>query len=193
MPQGEAVIDQTLQGKKLAKPYSRAVLSMVPTSSRPQSGYKKPFESINDLPVHPATRAQIFYPVSESRHFTREDAAKVFDPALLPADKRIPHPDLVEIERAASMGMTTADQQEAQRARLEKARAEKEKKEKRRQAELDKIQTVQGRRWEFKFQDISVENVGKDGRDPRGVGWRYGFPHEDRKRGQIKIPTRVDA
>ena len=41
-------------------------------------------ESINDLPVHPATTQQIFHPTSESRVFTRADAARVFEPTLLP-------------------------------------------------------------------------------------------------------------
>lgn len=47
-------------------------------------------------------------------------------------------------------------------------------------------------RAEFRFRDISVESVGKDGRGREGVGARYGMPHEDRKRGIIKIPTKVE-
>jgi len=58
---------------------------------------------------------------------------------------------------------------------------------------LKKMKTVPGRRWDFVFQDISVDTVGQDGRSPKGVGWRYGFPHEDRKKGQVKIPTKVEA
>ena len=49
------------------------------------------------------------------------------------------------------------------------------------------------RRWDFVFQNVSVDHAGKDGRGAKGVGWRYGFPHEDRKKGQVKIPTKVDA
>ena len=46
------------------------------TPHRP--GSKKPVmhESINDLPVHPWTRRQVFHPTSESRAFAREDAAR---------------------------------------------------------------------------------------------------------------------
>lgn len=40
-----------------------------------------PHESINDLPVHPLTNPQIFWPVSESRQFTRVDAGRVFSAA----------------------------------------------------------------------------------------------------------------
>lgn len=47
-------------------------------------------------------------------------------------------------------------------------------------------------RWEFRFKDISVDSVGRDGRDRRGVGARYGIPPQDRKKGMIKIPTRVE-
>lgn len=47
-------------------------------------------------------------------------------------------------------------------------------------------------RCEFRFRDISVEFAGKDGRDPRGIGMRYGLPPQDRKKGQIKIPTKVE-
>ena len=54
------------------------------------------------------------------------------------------------------------------------------------------VKTKETPRWEFRFRDISVESVGKDGRSRSGVGARYGMPHEDRKKGQIKIPRRVE-
>ena len=45
----------------------------------------------------------------------------------------------------------------------------------------------------FKFQVVKVdERVGQNGRGAAGVGARYGVPHPDRKKGQIKIPTRVE-
>lgn len=47
-------------------------------------------------------------------------------------------------------------------------------------------------RWEFRFRDISVEDAGMHGRGRRGVGARYGMPHEDRKKGMVKIPRRVE-
>lgn len=47
-----------------------------------------PHEPINDLPVHRLTEPQIFYPVAESRQFTREDAGRVFSAAPgLPVEK----------------------------------------------------------------------------------------------------------
>ena len=161
---------------------------------RPGKGERPvPHEPINDLPVHPATRQQLFVPVSESRNFTREDAARAFDDTLLTADKRIPHPELVIVERERLAGISNEERVRLAAARMELEKRRKEKAEKKTQDELNKTQTVPGRRWDFVFKDISVENVGPDGRDPRGVGWRYGVPHQDRKKGQVKIPTRVDG
>lgn len=184
------------QGKKLAAPYSKAVLAMLPQTPYVRQGKGErpvPHEPINDLPVHPATRQQLFVPVSESRNFTREDAARAFDETLLTADKRIPHPELVIVERERLAGISNEERVRLAAARMELEKRRKEKVEKKRQDELNKTQTVPGRRWDFVFKDISVENVGPDGRDPRGVGWRYGVPHQDRKKGQVKIPTRVDG
>jgi len=163
----------------------------------PQTPYNerapKPHESINDLPVHPATRRQIFLPASESRHFTRKDAAKIFSPTLLPADARIPHPDLIDIERDLQSGMPREARLEAVRQRDEAKRLLREKKvQKKLDWERDNVVVVPRQRWDFRFQHISVEEAGRDGRGKRGVGWRYGAPHEDRKRGQVKIPTSVE-
>ena len=150
-------------------------------------------ESINDLPVHRATELQVFHPVSESRQFTRRDAGKVFDRKLLPAEDRIPHPELVQLEKWRFEGLErekrTAKQREANEAEQAK-RKETERIQRAREArEVTKAETG---RSVFRFQDIKVESVGKDGRDRRGIGARYGIPHQDRKKGQIKIPTRVE-
>lgn len=151
-------------------------------------------ESINDMTVHPATRQQIFYPTSESRQFTRADAAKAFSSTLLPADKRIPHQTLLMIEnwnqdpkidkqeRLRRLHQWDKDQAEIKAAAEEKRLA----------WEARTKKTVQGRRWDFTFQDISADEVGKDGRSRKGVGYRYGMPHTDRKRGEVKIPTSVE-
>ncbi|KAI9832134.1 MAG: hypothetical protein M1819_004485 [Sarea resinae] len=185
--------DWEKKGKKFPKPYARAVLSMLPqTPFNPDSPMSH--ESINDLPAHPATMQQIFYPTSESRHFTRADAGKVFDPTLLPADDRIPHPELITLERERLEGVPRAERIARQRERLRLEVAQKTERERLRaenEAREVKAVTPPGARWEFRFREISVQDVGKDGRAPGGVGWRYGIPHEDRKKGQVKIPTRV--
>ena len=150
-------------------------------------------ESINDLPVHRATELQVFHPVSESRHFTRRDAGKVFDRNLLPAEDRIPHPELVQLEKWRYEGVERekrlAMQREANAIEQEK---KKEAERARRVREAREVKRAETARSVFRFQDIKVESVGQDGRDRRGVGARYGIPPQDRKKGQIKIPTRVD-
>lgn len=150
----------------------------------------KPHESINDLPIHPATGTQIFHPTSESRVFTRADAAKVFDDNLLPADDRVPHPELALQHKDYKSGMTAeeiSDRQAERDAEIEVRRLRLEKKKR-----GGSVKAIDTRRWEFRFTDINVDKAGKDGRGPHGVGWRYGMPLMDRKRSQVKIPTRVE-
>lgn len=173
---------------------------MLPTTpyidpSKAENKGKRPIthEPINDLIVHPATRQQLFVPVSESRHFTRVDAGKAFDNNLLPADARIPHPELVQAERELAEGLTFEQRTKLAEERLQVEDAEKRKQEAKKQAELRALKVVPKRRWDFVFQDVSVESVGRDGRSHKGVGWRYGVPHQDRKKGQVKIPTKVEA
>ena len=188
----EYCTDRISQGKTLAKPYSEAVLAMLPTTPFDSAAAGTPHESINDLPVHSATRQQLFYPTSESRQFTREDAAKAFSPTLLPADKRIPHPQLVQLERwnAEEISRPERLKRFAEMEDRETAAAEEKARKQREWAERTQ-RTVQGRRWDFQFQDISADAVGKDGRSSKGVGHRYGMPHTERKRGEVKIPTSV--
>ncbi|KAK0618639.1 hypothetical protein DIS24_g11669 [Lasiodiplodia hormozganensis] len=182
------------QGKPMAKPYSKAVLGMLPTTWLARNLASQPeHESIADLPVHPATRQQLFWPTSESRRFTRTDAAAAFAPGLLPADKRIPHPDLVAAERDEFAGLAWDERIQRQHVRNARHAQEKLKREAKAREVAARTTRVPGRRWDFKIQDFSIEQVGRDGKNPGGVGWRYGAPHEDRKRGQIKIPKKVDV
>jgi len=111
----------------------------------------------------------------------------------MPADDRIPHPEMIEAIKDRMNGMNVREVKEAQQARID-AMAQK-----RRDAEAKKAEqlacsttVVEGKRWDFKFVDCKVDATGKEGRSPSGVGWRYGFPHEDRKKGQIKIQTKVE-
>ncbi|TID20491.1 eukaryotic mitochondrial regulator protein-domain-containing protein [Venturia nashicola] len=193
--------DWVQQQKPLAAVYSRIVLGMLPrTEEWPKQQFDrrtnkpKPIkwhEPVNDLPVHPATTQQIFHPVAESRAFTRADAGRAFHPDLLSADERVPHPEMIQIERLARTHPSTPETLEFKRqlAAAEKEAADKylERKKKRE----EKVQVYHGQKYDFRFQDVSVDSVGKDGRSRAGVGWRYGMPHEDRKPGQVKIPTSV--
>jgi len=188
------------QGKTLAIPYSKAVLSMLPTTpfidtSLPKNKNKRPIphEPINDLIVHPATRQQLFVPVAESRRFTRVDAGKAFDNNLLPADERIPHPELVHAERELEQGLSFDERRRLATERFEKEQEKKKAEERRKEEELRALKVVPKRRWDFVIQDVNVESAGRDGRGAAAAGWRYGVPHQDRKRGIPKIPTRVEA
>ena len=149
-------------------------------------------EALNDLPVHPFTTQQTFLPVSESRAFSRVDAARAFNSRLKPADERIPHPEHVEIEK---FKLTKPTNPELREFRNELQRREEldiaSRVERAKERQARDVKVYNGHRWNFKIQDISVDTVGKDGRSRAGVGWRYGMPLEDRKRGQVKIPTSV--
>ena len=149
-------------------------------------------ESINDLPVHRATETQIFHPVPESRQFTRRDAGKVFDRELKPAEDRVPHPELVQLQKWRHEGIIADERIQLQREmEAKEAESRKVREKKRKEKEAKEIKKVETGRSEFRFQDISVQSVGSDGRSREGVGARYGVPHQDRKKGQIKIPRRV--
>lgn len=165
-------------------------MSMVPLTHINRDG-KTTHESINDLPIHVATGQQIFHPTSESRHFTREDAAKIFDENLLPADKRIPHPELIEMHKDFNAGLSREERIARQDARNAAEDRERQRIAERKAKEEAKIMKVNTPRWEFRIKDINVDDIGKDGRGAQGTGWRYGRPLMDRKRGQVKIPTSV--
>ena len=175
-------------------PYARAVNAMLPnTPYNPKHPVPAaPHESINDLPVHSATERQLFHPVPESMHFNRTSAAQAFSRHLLPAEKRIPHPELVELAKYASETRGRNDLLNQRRNELEQEEeAMLNEKRERRAAYEAAAMKVETPRWQFRFENIKVEDVGKDGRGRRGVGARYGVPPQDRKKGQIKIPTRV--
>ncbi|GAM82124.1 hypothetical protein ANO11243_001030 [Dothideomycetidae sp. 11243] len=182
------------QGKTFADSYATSVMNMLPqTQYRP--GKRATHESINDLPVHPATKQQIFYPTSESRQITRQDAAKIFSPTLLPADERIPHPELIETERGSNEMLSPEDKTKLAKKLREATASEKAKAERKRAAdEAARTTVVKASRWNFKFETIDTNSAGRDGRGPAGVGWRYGMPYEDRKRGHLKgVPSKVEV
>ncbi|KAL1842816.1 hypothetical protein VTJ49DRAFT_4145 [Mycothermus thermophilus] len=178
------------ENKPMATPYARALKNMLPTADlAPGEG---PFEPINDIHVHSYTMQQLFVPTSESRQFTRADAAKAFGEHILPPDARMRIPELVDYERDLAKGVdpkvardkfvkATAESERALAAKLRAA--EKEAEERRIRVQTD--------RFEFRIEQINSEEVGPKGRARNAVGWRYGVPHMDRRRGEHKIPTSV--
>ncbi|KAL4943417.1 hypothetical protein BDV06DRAFT_189967 [Aspergillus oleicola] len=229
------------QGKPLALPYARTVHEMLRTTplyGNAAEQRENAHESINDLPAHRLTDAQIFYPVSESRQFTRVDAGRVFSAAparthefaaeqdadpyeaisrvtqnpsrieiigkgdkeqqvLQPADVRIPHPHLISFARDRRQRPSELKEvNDAQRTRLaEEDAVEKERKqaaEERRESNTSHVKP-ESSRFEFRFKNLEVskETTGADGRGAQAPGRRYGTPSYERKKGQVKIPTRV--
>ncbi|KAL3471370.1 eukaryotic mitochondrial regulator protein-domain-containing protein [Aspergillus californicus] len=239
------------ENKPLAKPYARAIHEMIPTTPLIYDRdlrKDRPHESINDLPAHRLTDAQIFYPVSESRQFSRIDAGRVFSaaparqhetvadevanpddttsrilespsrietvgkgadeqPVLQPADVRIPHSHLIRYERTKpktddlTPGIASDKvyrHAKNHRLMLEKEEAIEEKRKnlakERRESKISRIQP-ESSRFEFRINDVTVskETTGADGRGARAPGRRYGVPSYERKKGQAKIPTRVEV
>lgn len=167
-------------------------MEMLPTRTLDPRVQNKPFEHINELHVHPHTMPQIFWPTSESRHFTREDAAKAFNPRMLSADARAPHPELIEMEREIAGGMSPYDATTRFKAAvMESERAAAEAVARRAAKREAKTTRVRTPRFEFRFESFNAELVGPKGKARNAVGWRYGAPYYDRARGQIKIPTSV--
>lgn len=173
-------------------------MGMLPQTPFVENFVVTPHEPINDLPVHRATIRQLFHPVSESRHFTRVDAGQVFQRNLLPAEERVPHPELVKLHQLMKTQRMHPHERAAKLRQMVKAKenaAESRQREwllKEERAVRKIIPEGTAGRAEFRFRDIKVESVGKDGRAKEGVGARYGFPHEDRKKGIIKIPKKVE-
>ena len=103
----------------------------------------------------------------------------------------MPHPELAEMHKDFKAGLSLEEREERQRERDAKVELKRQRiaaKKAKQEAAVKKVDTG---KVEFRFTEISVEAVGKDGRGFKGVGWRYGHPHMDRSRGAGKIPTSV--
>jgi hypothetical protein len=218
---------------------------MVPTTPYNRNG-RNSHESINDLPVHPLTGQQLFYPTSESRAFNRTDAGRVFSAAprlpdsqdigqggtpahqpwedtekeiigkplhmtgkkdqrfikgsgqhyktpgmgeievLKPADARIPHPHLIAYEQDKLN--RELNRQEVEKRYQERMRAEAEQTQKavqrRKMKEEASKERIESGRWQWVVTDVKAgENIGS----------RYGVPNQERKRGVVKIPQKVEV
>lgn len=210
---------------------------MVPTTPYdPSNTTVRPHESINDLPVHPLTSPQLFYPTSESRAFNRTDAGRVFSgaprladsedvgqggkprhqpwqdtkveiigkkgvemPVLKPADVRIPHPHLIAFEQDKRDPALQGAEDEVRRRYAQRfvddAKTREQARAKRLADEEAKKTRIDSTRWQFVVTEVQAtrEGTGLDGRGTKSPGFRYGVPRQDRKRGQIKIPTKVEV
>lgn len=116
---------------------------------------------------------------------------------LKPADSRIPHPHLIAHEQDKKYPELAKDQQEIlqrYQQRLEEDVKSREKaREKKMAQEVARTTRIDTGRWEFVVKEVKATRLGTgaDGRGTASPGYRYGVPAQDRKRAQIKIPTRV--
>ncbi|KAK6504276.1 hypothetical protein TWF506_002479 [Arthrobotrys conoides] len=136
-------------------------------------------ESITDLRIHPATNNQLFLSVPESMPFNRKDAGEAL--GLLPADIRMPHSELIEVERMKQAGVEVQEMIKVEAEREQKEAEETKAKRERREKRLGAGKIVETERFRFRLKPANAAFVG----------YRYGVPAEDRKRGINKIPTRV--
>lgn len=168
-------------------------MGMLPKTSYREGEQNTPHEPVNEVHVHRYTMQQLFVPVSESRRFTREDAAKAFDETMQSADARSPQPQLIEMERDVLEGKHGRDEgmERFREATQREEEAVARRLARRQEQEEQRTRRVHTDRYEFRFKEVRVEDAGRDGRSRRGTGWRYGVPFDDRKRGVVKIPTSV--
>ncbi|KAJ6257605.1 37S ribosomal protein S35 [Drechslerella dactyloides] len=136
-------------------------------------------ESITDMRIHPATNNQLFLAVPESMPFSRKDAGAAL--GILPADQRMPHSELIEVERMRLQGKNIEEMVEVERQREEAEFKAAQEKQARVAAKKAAETVVETDRFEFRLKPAVTGHVG----------FRYGVPHDDRKRGVVKIPTRV--
>lgn len=91
---------------------------------------------------------------------------------------------MIESEREQQSGMSAQARKGAKFERWqEEERLIKEKEAESRRKREEHETVVQGKRWDFKFERVHAD---------KAVGWRYGVPLQDRKKMQVKIPTKVD-
>jgi hypothetical protein len=154
---------------------------MLPVTNLVARGEIQPFhENLQDIPSHPFSHRQAFVPVSESRVYTRADAGAEF--GLPPAEEVVPHPDLIMLHKEKSSGLGLNERIDRQRERDRRAASQREERERKEAAkQRDKGSLIEKGRWAWKLKEATTG----------AVGFRYGVPHQDRKKGQIKIPTKV--
>jgi len=116
-------------------------------------------------------------------------------PVLKPADSRIPHPHLIAYEKDKID--PELERREVERRYLERLAEEetrrKQASERAAQDEESKRTKIDMGRWQFVVTEVMAtrNGTGLDGRGSKSPGFRYGVPSQERKKGQIKIPTEV--
>ena len=109
---------------------------------------------------------------------------------LKPAEARIPHPHMVAYAKDRMDPKLSKDQDLIKKRYndrlLEDANQRIESRDRKFAAAERQRTRIDTNRWEFIVTDVSNSHSNN-----RPAGVRYGVPHEDRKKGQVKIPTKV--
>lgn len=109
-------------------------------------------------------------------------------PVLKPADARIPHPHLIKHEQNKNDPVLSLDRSQVQHAYKENLERDQKARQLMRERKAAMEESTKTRidkgKWQFVLTDVQAE---------KGVGIRYGVPSQDRKRGNVKIPTRVEV
>lgn len=113
---------------------------------------------------------------------------------LKPADSRIPHPHLIAYAKDKDLDRGLRQERYQQRLREDKEKRDAAKT-KREAYEESKKTRVDTDRWQFVVTEVQAtrQGTGLNGRGAQSPGFRYGVPREDRKRGHVKIPTKVEV
>ena len=118
---------------------------------------------------------------------------------LKAADARIPHPHLIAAEKDKQNSEIASEKsllQERYAQRLKDDEVERTEGRKRRTAKEEAGQRrIERGRWEFVVKEVQAtrSGTGLDGRGTQSPGFRYGVPSQDRKRGEIRIPQKVEV
>lgn len=120
-------------------------------------------------------------------------------PVLKPADSRIPHPHLIAFEKdKLNKDIAPLERRARHRQRLEEDEERRQAMKKSAQEEEEAKKTrIDVGRWQLVVTEVQStrQGVGIDGKgDGKGaVGQRYGVPSQERKKGRVKIPTKVEV
>jgi hypothetical protein len=122
-----------------------------------------------------------------------------YRPVLKPADSRIPHPHLIAFEKDKSdRQLTPLERRARHRDRLVEDEKRRVAAKARQSAEEEAKKTrIDVGRWQLVVTEVEStrQGVGLDGRGSgkHAIGQRYGVPSQDRKKGHVKIPTKVEV
>jgi hypothetical protein len=118
---------------------------------------------------------------------------------LKPADARIPHPHLVAFEMDKRNPDLSGEDDEIKRRYAQRLYDDARNREELRAKKLAQHEAqktrIETNRWQFVITEAQTtrEGTGLDGRGHKSPGFTYGVPSQDRKRGQVKIPTKVEV